>query len=191
MNLRGIICKIRGRHAYSDDIRTHKHREPTQWYMHYNKVCVICEDTIYVDIYVTNDDGVTWRVLPNVKNTMELKHEHWAFTYGVLFTNDYFIHIQQNLELLHIEEGVTLDELKEQIAYISKALEDGRSFCFKCTPAIEFSSPIEARKHDFAEHYDYALYQCGGDKQMLLDSIKEPDGVVKGVPKDWSWNSLK
>jgi len=54
-----LICKIRKRHNYKDDITIQRHDE--QWYMHYNHVCQICKNIVYVDIYVTHDKGITWR----------------------------------------------------------------------------------------------------------------------------------
>ena len=45
--------------------------------------------------------------------------------------------------------------------------ENGGSYCFDCT--IMFDTVIEARKHDFEKHYEYALAQCYGDKKKLLE----------------------
>ena len=65
-----------------------------------------------------------------------------------------------------------------------KALEDirkrGGAYCALC--GIFFDDIIDARKHRIEQHYDYALAQCDGDKQLLLDSIKEFDGVTKSCP---------
>lgn len=39
------------------------------------------------------------------------------------------------------------------------------SFCIICG---DFRGPVvEVRKHMFEKHYDYVLYQMGGDKQKL------------------------
>jgi hypothetical protein len=71
----------------------------------------------------------------------------------------------------------TLIDLKDQIEHIQKVLDKGGSFCFSCS--LEFDTVVEARKHDVEKHYEYALAQCYGNKQLLMDSIKEMDGLPK------------
>lgn len=53
----------------------------------------------------------------------------------------------------------------EFIKKLNDCIKNGGAYCFEC--GIYFNTVIEARKHDFAKHYDYALSQCGGSKQKL------------------------
>lgn len=46
-------------------------------------------------------------------------------------------------------------------------LDQGGAFCILCGHVSE--TIIDGRKHDLAEHYDYVLAQCNGDKQLLKD----------------------
>ena len=62
---------------------------------------------------------------------------------------------------------------------MNKLLEDtqkrGSVYCVRC--GIFFNDIIDTRKHNVEQHYDYVLSQCHDNKQLLLDSIKEFDGL--------------
>ena len=62
---------------------------------------------------------------------------------------------------------------------MNKSLEDtqkrGGVYCVRC--GIFFNDIIDTRKHNVEQHYDYVLSQCHDNKQLLLDSIKEFDGL--------------
>lgn len=60
-----------------------------------------------------------------------------------------------------------MDDLTNFLKKISDHMEKGGTFCGECH--IFFDSIVEGRKHDFTEHYDYALAQCGGDKKKLME----------------------
>lgn len=57
------------------------------------------------------------------------------------------------------------DSLIEFVRKLSKHIDNGGSYCGEC--GIFFDTIIEGRKHDFQEHYDYALAQCNGDTEQL------------------------
>jgi hypothetical protein len=56
-----LICKIKGKHTFEDKIKIQKHE--VQWYLHHNQVCKWCGKIIYVDQYVSYDEGNTWKIL--------------------------------------------------------------------------------------------------------------------------------
>jgi hypothetical protein len=65
---------------------------------------------------------------------------------------------------------LSIDENSDVNAYLKKLtkhFENGGSYCFGC--GIMFDKIIDARKHDFEKHYDYALAQCNGDKDKLQE----------------------
>jgi len=66
--------------------------------------------------------------------------------------------------ILITDDGESMDEFLTRLR-INR--ENGGSYCFEC--AIMFDTVIEARKHDFAKHYEYALDQCFGDKEKLIE----------------------
>jgi len=57
------------------------------------------------------------------------------------------------------------DSLIEFVRKLSKHIDNGGSYCGEC--GIFFDTIIDGRKHDFQEHYDYALAQCNGDTEQL------------------------
>ena len=67
---------------------------------------------------------------------------------------------------------------------MNKSLEDtqkrGGVYCVQC--GIFFNDIIDTRKHNVEQHYDYVLSQCHDNKQLLLDSIKEFDGLPLSCP---------
>jgi len=67
---------------------------------------------------------------------------------------------------------------------IDKFLEELRKreggYCGWC--GIFFDDIIAVRKHHVESHYDYVLAQCRGNKQLLLDSIKEFEGLAISYP---------
>jgi len=67
---------------------------------------------------------------------------------------------------------------------VNKLLEDtrkrGGTYCVRC--GIFFNDIIDTRKHNLEQHYDYVLSQCHDNKQLLLDSIKEFDGLPLSYP---------
>lgn len=58
-----------------------------------------------------------------------------------------------------------MSEISELTQKISETLAKGGSYCFSCN--IFFDTVVEARKHDFEKHYEYALAQCHGDVNEL------------------------
>ncbi len=50
-------------------------------------------------------------------------------------------------------------------------------FCIICDSDHVFNSITEARQHMLAEHYEYCLAQCYGDKKLLIEwaNLKEND----------------
>lgn len=59
---------------------------------------------------------------------------------------------------------MSLDDFYKMLKEIN---EKGMSYCILCGHISE--NVIEARKHDLAEHYEYVLNQCYGDKQLLME----------------------
>jgi len=57
------------------------------------------------------------------------------------------------------------DSLMDFVRKLSKHIDNGGSYCGEC--GIFFDTIIDGRKHDFQEHYDYALAQCNGDTEQL------------------------
>lgn len=49
--------------------------------------------------------------------------------------------------------------------------DKGGVFCINCGRV--FDNVTDARKHDLAEHYDYVLAQCNGDKELLRKTTAE------------------
>ena len=67
---------------------------------------------------------------------------------------------------------------------MNKLLENirktGGAYCVRC--GIFFDDIIDTRKHNVEQHYGYVLSQCRGNQQLLLDSIKEFDGLPLSCP---------
>ena len=62
--------------------------------------------------------------------------------------------------------------MKEFIELLQHVVDNGGAFCIHC--GITFTTVREARKHDLAEHYDYCLEQCNGDKELLKEWANLP-----------------
>ena len=62
--------------------------------------------------------------------------------------------------------------LKENIDLLQHVVDNGGAFCIHY--GITFTTIRDARKHDLAEHYDYALMQCNGDKKLLKEWVNLP-----------------
>lgn len=62
--------------------------------------------------------------------------------------------------------------ITEDLEDLKKLLDSGGSMCIHC--GIPFSTIRECRKHLLAEHYDYCLAQCYGDKELLKEWANLP-----------------
>jgi hypothetical protein len=66
-----------------------------------------------------------------------------------------------------------MSDFMDFVKKLSKHIDNGGSYCGEC--GIFFPTRVAGRKHDFAEHYEYALAQCGGNKKKLKEWMDLPD----------------
>ena len=65
-----------------------------------------------------------------------------------------------------------MSDLKQHIKDMQDIVKNGGAWCIICGDV--FISIREARKHYLAEHYDYVLAQCKGDKELLKKWVDLP-----------------